>query len=72
VQEDQAIQRAYLSNVCTAAAARRRGVAAALMKQAEHVAQEQGATSFSYYACLTTDGTSLTPSNGASHLYMNV
>eukprot|EP00775_Hariotina_reticulata_P012867 gene12867-12993_t len=40
--EDQAIARAYLSNVCTAAAARRRGVAAALMTQAERVASGQG------------------------------
>eukprot|EP00878_Enallax_costatus_P041991 GHUV01048935.1.p2 GENE.GHUV01048935.1~~GHUV01048935.1.p2 ORF type:complete len:182 (+),score=35.88 GHUV01048935.1:1117-1662(+) len=40
--EGQATRRAYLSNVCVATAARRQGVAAALMIEAEQVALDMG------------------------------
>lgn len=48
VQEDASILRAYLSNVCVATAARRQGVAAALMTAAEDLARSLGEQG--YYA----------------------
>lgn len=42
VQEEASLRRAYLSNVCVATAARRQGVAAALMTAAEDLAKSLG------------------------------
>jgi ribosomal protein S18 acetylase RimI-like enzyme len=42
LQEDAASKRAYLSNVCVAAAARRSGVASGLMQAAESAASSSG------------------------------
>ncbi len=41
-QQEAASKRAYLSNVCVAKAARRQGVAQALMERAEQQAKEEG------------------------------
>jgi ribosomal protein S18 acetylase RimI-like enzyme len=42
LQEGQAQRRAYLSNICVAQGARRQGIAAALMAEAERVAAGLG------------------------------
>jgi hypothetical protein len=47
-QVDQATQRAYLSNVCVATAARRQGIAAALMTAAEDLARSLGTSTAAF------------------------